>query len=76
MKIKIERQKPARKYPYIGIHGSDLNRLDPLIVYFIADSVGIALCVNEGCSTSTEVRTNWCEEIFERYDGTITLQND
>lgn len=75
MKIKIERQKPVRKYPYIGIHKSDLNRPDPLIVYFTADGRGIALCVNDGCAPRGYC-SDWEEKSFERYQGTITLQND
>lgn len=77
MKIKLELkpQKPVKKYPYIGIHESDLNRPDPLIVYFTADGVGIALCVNEGCEPRGYC-TSWDEKSFERYQGMITLQND
>jgi len=75
MKIKIEPQKPVKKYPYIGIHEADLDRPDPLIVYFTANKLGIALCVNDGCEPRGYL-SDWNEESFERYQGTITLHND
>lgn len=64
MKLTInEDSKSDNEYPYIGIDPNDNQ-----IVYFWEDNTGLDL-------QTGFFDDNWEESLFEKFNGTITLEN-
>ena len=72
MKVTLQ-QKPVKiKYPFLGIH-TQLNT----IVLFTEPNVGV--CVYAGTASLNfigQYKTTWSTDLFESYNGTVTLENN
>ena len=75
MKIEINKPLTTKKYPYIGIHKDDIDRPDPVMVYFIKEDTGVLLSDNSSNASSRYESIKWDEAFFILFEGSITLSN-
>ena len=72
MKVEIKKdtnQQDSKKYPYIGI-----SKSNSCLILFSSEGTGFV--VDGGNFEIGYYRTNWNEDNFTPFKGTITLSND